>query len=221
MASRRKSDPCGADNPTFDAVRVAVNDLAYLLSVLGGIWRTHGELLTGWYTRTMVLRLARQDESLNELQNELSFLKNHEKADLSHEQRERFRVALNSTYLLATRCKAAIPDELKSETRILRKVKEFVEARPPKPVEPSVILGNPADPPKVNGKVKSRLTPAQHASVKALLEAGKQGLTKDELDRKSGHGDTRKILKRLANKDPDWKEVIQFAGTTGMRYRIL
>jgi len=40
------------------------------------------------------------------------------------------------------------------------------------------------------------------------------------LDRKSKHGDTRKILKRLAESDPDWKAVIHFPGKPGVGYRI-
>ncbi len=83
-----------------------------------------------------------------------------------------------------------------------------------------VVLHGPADPPIVNGKEKDPLTTAQYCAVKALLDAGDNGLTKDMLDKKSGHGDTRKILKRLAEKDPDWKNVIHFAETTGKRYRI-
>ena len=75
-----------------------------------------------------------------------------------------------------------------------------------------VVLGGLVDPPTVNGKKKELLTKAQYDSVKALLDAGEQGLTKDMLDKKSGHGDTRKILKRLAAKDADWKKMIDRLG---------
>jgi hypothetical protein len=74
--------------------------------------------------------------------------------------------------------------------------------------------------PIVSGRLKQTLTPPQFDAVKALLDAGEPGLTKDQLDKKSGHGDARKILKRLADSDPDWKAVLPFPGTTGMRYRI-
>ena len=72
----------------------------------------------------------------------------------------------------------------------------------------------------VMGKVKPLLTFAQHAVVKALLEAGEDGLTKDGLDACSGHSDARKILKRLHDSDPNWAAVIQLAGRSGCRYRI-
>jgi len=48
----------------------------------------------------------------------------------------------------------------------------------------------------------------------ALLQAGDKGLTKDELDVKSNHGDARGILKRLAKTDSDWEFVISFPGTS-------
>jgi len=64
------------------------------------------------------------------------------------------------------------------------------------------------------------LTLPQYDVVKALLGAGVRGLSKDKLDRKSKHGDARKILKRLADSDPDWEEAISFPGKPGGRYRI-
>jgi hypothetical protein len=84
----------------------------------------------------------------------------------------------------------------------------------------AVLLGAPGERPIVDGIEKSALTLPQYDVVKALLEAGKRGLSKDELDRKSKHGDARKILKRLAESDPDWKAVIYFPGKTGGGYRI-
>ena len=76
-------------------------------------------------------------------------------------------------------------------------------------------------PPMVWGKSKKTLlTSAQYDVVKALIEAGAEGLTKDQLLTKSGRGDPRGILRRLADKDRDWKRAIRFAGRTGGRYRI-
>lgn len=83
-----------------------------------------------------------------------------------------------------------------------------------------VALYGPGTKPIVNGKSKPVLTPAQYAVVIALIEAGPDGLTKDRFDRKSGHGDSRKIMKRLADSDPDWRAVLLLAGKTGGRYRI-
>jgi hypothetical protein len=64
------------------------------------------------------------------------------------------------------------------------------------------------------------LTTPQYDVVKALLDGGDAGLSKDELVSKSGHEDARGILKRLADSDPDWNEVIHFAGQPGGRYHI-
>jgi hypothetical protein len=85
---------------------------------------------------------------------------------------------------------------------------------------PLVILGEPGDKPIVNGKAKKRLLLTQFHVIKALTEAGKNGLSKDELIDKSGHGDAVNILKRLADRDADWKSVIQLGEIPGGRYRI-
>jgi hypothetical protein len=70
------------------------------------------------------------------------------------------------------------------------------------------------------GREKDRLTVPQYDGVKALLDAGELGLSKDQLDRESGHGDARKILKRLADSDHDWKVVIHFPRKPFGRYRV-
>ncbi|HZZ78461.1 MAG TPA: hypothetical protein VFE62_08080 [Gemmataceae bacterium] len=129
----------------------------------------------------------------------------------------------------STATKSASP----SPSRQTRKGRKSAEAKPAKLRRPRkkrnprkqfkgprVVLGSPAAGPKVMGQQKGPLTRAQYDVVKALLDAGESGLSKDNLDRMSGHGDARKVLKRLAEKDPDWREAIQFPGTTGRRYRI-
>jgi hypothetical protein len=83
-----------------------------------------------------------------------------------------------------------------------------------------VVLRAPGERPLVCGEEKNKLTRQQYAVVKALLEAGERGLSKDELDRKSQCGDARKILKRLAQSDPGWEAVIHFGGIPGGGYRI-
>ena len=83
----------------------------------------------------------------------------------------------------------------------------------------SVVLHGPGKPVTVLGKQKPRLTRPQHDVVQALLDAGKEGLTKDLLVYNSGHTDAVGILTRLKRKD-DWGQVIQMAGTTGGGYRI-
>ena len=83
-----------------------------------------------------------------------------------------------------------------------------------------VKLYGPAAEPTVKGTTKPRLTKAQYDVVCALIQGGEDGLTKDTLDKKSEHGDSRKIMKRLSDSDPDWKSVLLFPGTPGKRYRI-
>jgi hypothetical protein len=63
--------------------------------------------------------------------------------------------------------------------------------------------------PVVNGNTKDWLTQAEHDILTTLEKAGPRGLSKDELDEKSGHPEARKYLKDLA-KDPDWASVILF-----------
>jgi len=92
---------------------------------------------------------------------------------------------------------------------------------PADPNLPSVVLNGPGRPPTVLGREKAVLTPARYNVVQALLKAGMDGLSKDELDAKSGHPEARKILKNLAKSDPDWAKVISFAESTGVGYRLL
>jgi hypothetical protein len=86
-----------------------------------------------------------------------------------------------------------------------------------------VQLFGPSNRPRVRGKNKPVLTKAQFDVVLTLIGAGESGLTKDRLDEDSKHGDARRILKRLADSDPDWQAAIQFPGRGGMgkHYRIL
>ncbi len=69
------------------------------------------------------------------------------------------------------------------------------------------------DSPIVNGKKKRRLTRARYDLVLALVEAGENGLTGDELVKASGHGDSVKTMKRLADSDTDWEAVLVFPVT--------
>ena len=54
-----------------------------------------------------------------------------------------------------------------------------------------VVLRDPSVRPVVRGFEKDPLTRAQYDVVKALWDAGESGLSKDELDRKSKHGDAQ------------------------------
>jgi len=94
----------------------------------------------------------------------------------------------------------------------------------PAPAAPAgvvaLILGGPGDNPIVFGKPKPKLSAARYAVVKALQDSGVDGLTKDDLDRRSGRTDARRTLGRLAESDKDWGAVIQMAGVVGGRYRL-
>jgi hypothetical protein len=90
----------------------------------------------------------------------------------------------------------------------------------PKKVFPPVLLNGPGERVLVNGKPKDALTNAQYNVVQALIEAGANGLTKDQIVTKSGHSDAVKILGRVAEIDADWKAVVGMAGKSGGRYRI-
>lgn len=86
---------------------------------------------------------------------------------------------------------------------------------------PAVILGSSyRDDAWVRGKPKTGLTTAQFDVVKALLKAGRHGLTGDLLVNKSGHTDAVNILGRVQDLDADWRAVILFPGKGGRFYRI-
>lgn len=103
---------------------------------------------------------------------------------------------------------------------LLSNLREALDQLPRREESPihRVLLVDKDTPPVVNGRKKRLLTFGQFRVVKALLESGNEGLTKDVLERVNS--DARKILKRLAASDPDWKSVIQFAGSKGRGYRI-
>ncbi len=94
------------------------------------------------------------------------------------------------------------------------------EANPPTAPVPSVVLQSPGESVFVKGIEKKRLTDPQYNVVQALLAAGGDGLSKDELPIKSGHADAVKILKRVAKIDADWADVILLAERSGGGYRI-
>jgi hypothetical protein len=120
----------------------------------------------------------------------------------------------------------AVRNEIRTRQLVARQPDEEpgsdVPTTPPSagPENVRVVLQGPGKPPIVKEKKKRVLTDPQYNVVQALLEAGEGGLTKDQLEQKSGHSDARGILSRLAKSDPDWGVVIHFPGTTGGRYRI-
>lgn len=82
-----------------------------------------------------------------------------------------------------------------------------------------VVLNGPDGEPVVYGKAKRRLTRARYNVVKTLMDAGRN-LSKDELDRKSGHTEARKLLRALADSDPDWDRAIIRPEGPGTGYGI-
>jgi hypothetical protein len=85
--------------------------------------------------------------------------------------------------------------------------------------KPAIVFSGDAREPRVNGKSKKRMTPEQFKVVQALLSAGEDGLSKGELEKKSGIGDPLGVLRRL-RKDPDYGNAIDMAGTRGRGYRV-
>ena len=86
---------------------------------------------------------------------------------------------------------------------------------------PTVILNGRSERPIVLGKRMSRkLTKARYKVVSVLLDAGDEGLSKDELDSRCDVTDARSTLRRLRKSHPDWEKVIDMAGTPGRGYRI-
>lgn len=90
---------------------------------------------------------------------------------------------------------------------------------PPAP-SPSVVLKARNEEVLVNGVVKKPLKEAQYKVVQALLAVWPNSLNKDELPVKSGCGDARGILNRMALNDPDWRAVIVMAKEKGGGYRL-
>jgi|GEM_PF-3467393 len=83
-----------------------------------------------------------------------------------------------------------------------------------------VLLAGPGESPVVDGVRQGVLTKARYNVVQALLDAGPQGLSKDQLVKKSGHGSAVNILKQLAGLNSAWKQVIRLPQTAGMGYAL-
>jgi hypothetical protein len=81
-----------------------------------------------------------------------------------------------------------------------------------------VELGRMEDPVRINGAEYERLRYTQYRVVEALCKAWPRALSKPELERNSGSGDAVKVLKRLCEKFPHWKEVVAVAGQKGGGY---
>jgi len=84
----------------------------------------------------------------------------------------------------------------------------------------SIILQGMGKPVVVLGKNKPPISDASYHAVSALLKAGEIGLSKDELDRECGASDSRKLLRKLCDSDPEWRTVILMPGARGKRYRV-
>jgi hypothetical protein len=100
------------------------------------------------------------------------------------------------------------------------RVKEFSRSGQPVAPPPAVYFDQSAGTFFVHGIPTKGLSPAQDDVLQALYEAGQEGLSKDELEAKSGHSDARGILKRLVEDDSEWAAVIHFAGKAHRGYRL-
>jgi transcriptional regulator with XRE-family HTH domain len=81
----------------------------------------------------------------------------------------------------------------------------------------AIRLDGPSQPIMVSGQPK-QVTFVRYKVIKALVEAGQNGLSKTELEAVSPWA--RQMLKTMASSDPDWKKVIHMPGVTGGRYRV-
>ena len=98
------------------------------------------------------------------------------------------------------------------------------DAGKPEPIAASpsgrVKLFGPHDPPLIDERPAAPLTAAQYRAVKALLDAGADGMTKDRLFAKC-EGDPLKALRNRRDKPGSpWKAVDPFPGRTGGGYRF-
>jgi hypothetical protein len=83
-----------------------------------------------------------------------------------------------------------------------------------------VVLGSSwKEPVYVLGKPKRFTAPGQFRVVKALADAGTDGLAKDELEKVNETA--RRTLRALRTTDGDWSAVIQMAEVKGGRYRLV
>jgi hypothetical protein len=136
------------------------------------------------------------------------------------------RVAFGACESLETRTRA----DLRSIRANLKRCRELAGGPDPD-ISPSprrsdngphVVLRGPGEPARFGDQELPPLTPSQYAVVKALADAGKDGLLWGELNAKTGKKDARKTLDRLINKHPDsWGAVIETPkGAVGKGYRL-
>lgn len=83
---------------------------------------------------------------------------------------------------------------------------------------PKLVLNGLGEPYSIDGKEKPKLSDARYAVVKALLEAGREGMKKDAIE--AVRPSARQIIKALLE-DDDWKPILQMAEGTNLRYRIM
>lgn len=88
------------------------------------------------------------------------------------------------------------------------------------PPGPVVVLRGEGVPPLVFGRpVSKALNEGQYAAVQALLDAGPDGLDKNELEGQVPYGGVRGTIDRLSKK-AEWKGAIVMGGAAYGRYRI-
>jgi hypothetical protein len=123
------------------------------------------------------------------------------------------------------------PDVLQNQIESLDHlvtIESGAKANPPTPAPAVAVaclhcavgLHGPGQPPTVLGQPMPILSDARYTVVEALIEAGPEGLSKDQIEIKVNSA-ARKTLKKLAESDPRWAKVIQLPGLPGMRYRLL
>lgn len=84
----------------------------------------------------------------------------------------------------------------------------------------TIRIGDSSSPILIDGRPVRQLTKAQRAIVLALLDAGAEGLSGEEIKDKTSLGGWRPTLRALRESDPLWGCLIVFPGFPHGRYRI-
>jgi hypothetical protein len=124
---RRKSKPLSRRRTFFSEVCEAVQHLVHDLSRLRGWWVQESHALNDWLTLNRRIGRSEQAHALTNLLPALAHIRNHDKSDLSPEQQDLLREALDHTSEVATKCLAEIPKRLREDLKDDEELYEAVD----------------------------------------------------------------------------------------------
>jgi hypothetical protein len=93
-------------------------------------------------------------------------------------------------------------------------------ATSPRRASHTLRLGEPGRATLIDGQRMEPVTGSQYAILSALLDAGDEGLTPEQIVRITGQGGWRQTLWRLKLAHPLWDAIIVFPGRRGRPYRL-